>query len=169
MAYRWAFLQQGILSFIFEMAVMYAMFGNPWKDGFVNPFSFIYNAFQPTVDDLSDELMVAAHGGKLEEVLQLIAKGADVTWLEPESQVTSLMWASEKGHDDVVRALLEAGATQNINHKEPGKGISALSTAAFRGRVEIARMLLEFGADPEQANLVRSCRRMGARRLSDSG
>jgi len=152
-------LQHGVLSFAMEMAVIFALFGNPWKDGFVNPVRFIYDAFQDSVEDLSDQLMVASHGGNLEEVQELIAKCTErkaavscVTWLEPESQVTSLMWATEKGHTEVVAALLAAGASENINHREPAVGSTALLTAAFRGRVEIARMLLEAGADPDQAN-----------------
>jgi hypothetical protein len=61
---------------------------------------------------------------------------------------TPLMLASEKGHVEVVRWLLDHGAAIN------GGGIrrlTALFCASESGRLPVARLLLERGADPTTA------------------
>ena len=52
--------------------------------------------------------------------------------------------ASEKGHVDVVRMLLEQGADIN---KARDIGATPLYIASQKGHVDVVRMLLEQGAD----------------------
>ena len=57
---------------------------------------------------------------------------------------TPLMAASEEGHDEVVRVLLDAGADVNAS-EENGKG--ALYYASDEGHTSTAQLLLDRGAD----------------------
>ena len=52
-------------------------------------------------------LMEAASDGLTQEVSRLIARGADVNKDKTRYGSTPLMYASRKGHEEVVRALLE--------------------------------------------------------------
>lgn len=62
--------------------------------------------------------------------------------------VTPIYLASEKGHADIVKKLLEAGAEPNIIYKKNGIGYTPLSIASQNGHAEIVKELLENGADP---------------------
>ena len=55
--------------------------------------------------------------------------------------------AAERGHFDVVRLLLEAGADKDAAN---GMGAAALCRAAERGHFEVVRLLLEAGADKDR-------------------
>ena len=59
------------------------------------------------------------------------------------------MLASENGHVEVVRLLLEAGADKNLGNII---GSTALVLAAQPGREEVLRLLLEAGADTNLAD-----------------
>ena len=59
-----------------------------------------------------------------------------------------LLLAAAHGHAQVVRLLLEAGASIEWQHPEDGDR-TALHYAAFEGRFEAVRVLLEFGADKD--------------------
>ena len=60
---------------------------------------------------------------------------------------TALIRASCKGHAEMVRLLLEAGAGKD--RQERRLGCTALIEASAKGHVDIARLLLEHGADPD--------------------
>ena len=53
------------------------------------------------------------------------------------------MWAMEEAHADVVRVLVEQGATVSASTT---KGFTPLMTAARQGNIELASMLIEAGA-----------------------
>jgi ankyrin repeat protein len=63
---------------------------------------------------------------------------------------TPLYVASDKGHLEVVRVLLDHGADVNTPAAYAG---SALFAACCNGHVEVVRILLEHGAAPNQAGV----------------
>ena len=77
--------------------------------------------------------------GKLDEVRAALARGGDVNNKGPGGQ-TALMWAVGKGHNSIVRLLLEQPAVK-VNEKNIA-GSTALHYAAQCNNPEGARMLL---------------------------
>merc|ERR1712022_96170 len=60
---------------------------------------------------------------------------------------TALTCASEKGHLEIVKCLLAAGADAE---KADNRGMIALMRAVMGGNVEMVRLLLAAGADTEK-------------------
>ena len=73
----------------------------------------------------------------------LMQNGADVN-AKDDTGWTSLIWASVKGHTDIVKLLLENGSDVNAKDSD---GKSPLIMASTEGYTKIVRMLLEKGAD----------------------
>lgn len=57
---------------------------------------------------------------------------------------TALMWAADRGHTDIVRRLLRAGANPNLQNNQ---GTTALIRAAKEGQAQAVEALLEAKAD----------------------
>ncbi len=104
-------------------------------------------ALKPETRTPRDEspLMMAAFKGQLEQVKQLIAKGADVN----KPGWTSLHYASTNGHLAVMELLLEEHAF--IDAESPN-GTTPLMMAAGYGPIEAVKLLLEAGADTRMRN-----------------
>ena len=62
---------------------------------------------------------------------------------------TPLHYAAFRGHRDVVRLLLDAGANPS---KADAVGWTPLRSAAFRGHKDVVQLFLERGADPNKAD-----------------
>lgn len=92
------------------------------------------------------QLMAACDSGDLAEARRLVAAGAPVDFVSGE---TPLVKAALKGHLEIARFLLDAGADINIR-KDTGS--TALMCAAFFGHAEVVRLLLEKGADKALRN-----------------
>ena len=82
--------------------------------------------------------------GELILVKKLISAGAQVDTPSPGSRWTPLMAAANNGHNDILIALLDAGA--NINNKDH-QGRTPLFMAAFGGHEDVVRTLIDKGAD----------------------
>ena len=83
--------------------------------------------------------------------LRLVAAGAPLNVLTKSGQ-SPLTFAVGTGNEDLVAALLAAGA--NVNLKGDGdKAMSPLFFAAQNGSLPIVRLLLRSGADPRQRSL----------------
>jgi len=89
-------------------------------------------------------LLNAARDGDLVQVLASMRAGADVNARSGINRYTPLIWASVRGHTDIVYALLEAGAEVEYRLAD---GQTALMRASDNGHIEIVKALLEAGAD----------------------
>ncbi len=79
----------------------------------------------------------------------LIANGANVN--QQAGEDTPLYMAVERGHADLVAALLEGGA--GVDFREAALGFTALHMAAVRGYRDIAELLVQHGATVTSKNL----------------
>jgi ankyrin repeat protein len=87
----------------------------------------------------------AAHSGNIKLVSQRLAdKKVDVDELN-QAGVTPLMLAAQEGHLEVVRLLLNHGATIDL---QTSGGLTALMCAMLRNQEEVALELLKRGANP---------------------
>lgn len=87
------------------------------------------------------ELMLAARSGDLEQVMELLAAGAEP---DPVGIATPLYFAAQGGHNEIAILLLESGADPNAQ-SDWG---TPLHIAARRKHMGIAKILLRQGADP---------------------
>ena len=97
---------------------------------------------------LDDPLLDAARRGELEAVRELIRRGADVDGVRGDG-MTALHFAAERGHAEVARALIDAGAAVGAGTRI-GR-YAPLHLAARGGHGTIVARLLEAGADPNAA------------------
>nr|XP_040129669.1 ankyrin repeat and KH domain-containing protein 1 isoform X10 [Ictidomys tridecemlineatus] len=88
-------------------------------------------------------LMEAASAGHVEVARVLLDHGAGINTHSNEFKESALTLACYKGHLDMVRFLLEAGADQEHKTDEMH---TALMEACMDGHVEVARLLLDSGA-----------------------
>ncbi|XP_031335923.1 ankyrin repeat domain-containing protein 17-like isoform X2 [Photinus pyralis] len=88
-------------------------------------------------------LMEAASAGHVELAKILLMHGAGINTHSNEFKESALTLACYKGHLDMVRFLLEAGADQEHKTDEMH---TALMEASMDGHVEVARLLLDSGA-----------------------
>ena len=72
----------------------------------------------------------------------MVATGAVVNKAESNG-ATSLMFAAQNGHAEVVRALLAAGADVNAANKN---GVTALMASNQNGHAEVVHTLVTAGA-----------------------
>jgi outer membrane protein assembly factor BamB len=97
----------------------------------------------PAAKDPGEALRAAAAAGQRAEVQALLDAGAAVDAPARHGN-TALLFASEKGHLDVVRLLVERGADVNVRERFFG---STPLTAALQGKhLAVASFLLEKGA-----------------------
>ena len=101
---------------------------------------------------MSEDLLLYAQLGYAEHISRLVAEGTDPDWRR-EDGVTTLMIAALTGRIPIMEALIDAGATVDLQAPD---GMTALlaATAFARTTREIAaiEVLLARGADPNLAN-----------------
>lgn len=116
-------------------------------------------------------LMWASIGGYLPVVQTLLKAGADPnetarvselatksagdsagrSWVShPTGGFTALMFAARQGHEDVMKALLDAGAKPSYANPD---GLTALMVAVINDRSDLAVELLKRGADANDGSL----------------
>ena len=89
-------------------------------------------------------LFGAAEEGDAPRVARMLASGAFADERRAPGGETPLMRAAARGHDDVVRVLLDAGAEANARRAD---GFTPLILAVFFGHEAVVRLLVERGAD----------------------
>lgn len=111
-------------------------------------FAMMLLPFSISAQD-ADDIIIAAKSGKIQDVDAAIKKGADVN-VQDETGATATMWASLRGHKEIVLLLIRAKADLNI---QSSRGSTALSWAAMRGKRDIVSALLDAGADLTKQDL----------------
>lgn len=101
--------------------------------------------------DQDKALVNAAGTGNVEEMRQLINRGANVNAVAFDD-LTPLTQAAKVGQVDAVRLLIVSGADVN----KPSGDLSPLFFAADKGHVAVVRLLLENGAKLNLPGVVRN-------------
>jgi hypothetical protein len=89
------------------------------------------------------QLLAAAVAGDLKTVGYALGLGADVN-AKDEYNNTALNSAALRGHAELVKLLIDAGA--DIENPGSGGGLTPLANAASRDHYEAAKILLDHGA-----------------------
>jgi ankyrin repeat protein len=98
-------------------------------------------------------LMGLARKGDVERVSFLLKVGAEVGAADAEGW-TALHWASEEGHEPIVRLLLDGGADARAATTD-ADGETPLHLASQRGHESMVRLLLDKGANVGARTTVR--------------
>lgn len=99
--------------------------------------------FNVAAQDLGDQLFEAARRGDAAAVKALLDKGVDVN-TKFRYGATALSYASDKGHVEVVKLLLERKADANV--KDTFYGATPIIWAAQKGHARVVEALLDGGA-----------------------
>ncbi len=93
--------------------------------------------------ELNEGLREAAMKGDAAGVKGFLAKGADVDGAS-EFGATSLIFAADRGHLEIVKMLLERGA--DVNRKDTTYQSSPIIWAAYNGHTAVVAFLIEHGS-----------------------
>ena len=96
----------------------------------------------PIISAATRDLWKVAETGQIAELIELLARGADVN-ASNRAGVTALMLAAYHGRLEMVRALTDHGADVNAIDKD---GFSAVMLAEHSHREDIVRLLVARGA-----------------------
>ena len=110
------------------------------------------------------DLIPAVKRGDIVRVRELLDSGEDPNTREHYTNRTALMIASEYGHTEIVRLLLDRGADINSQNDS----YTALIKASMLGKGDMAEFLLVRGADPNIQNIKGDTALMNAARYSNS-
>ena len=91
-----------------------------------------------------DRLGMAAQSNDIIKVKKLIKKGADPNVKNPESGITPIGIAAERGHNEIVKLLIAAKALVNVATVD---GLTPLHITCQFGMVETARLLIDAQAE----------------------
>jgi len=91
-----------------------------------------------------EDLFVCSALGDVDGVRRAIDRGVDVN-ASPIEGLTALMSAASKGHTEIVRILLGAGANPNAKSKD-ADDTTPLIWAANHGHLEVVSLLADAGA-----------------------
>jgi ankyrin repeat protein len=102
---------------------------------------------KPKVLDTGKEMIKAAKQGNLPEVNSLLKKDKDLIHAKDKDGSTPLHCAAWKGHFDVARILLEAGAEVDAHNENSHWGSTPLHAAAHANQKAVVELLIQHGAD----------------------
>src|SRR6516162_8666350 len=96
--------------------------------------------------DASKEVIKAAKAGDTERLKALLATDSSLLEARDKDQSTPLHCAAWKGHCEIVKLLLEAGADVNAENENDHWGTTPLHAAAHANQAGIAQLLIDHGA-----------------------
>ena len=111
-----------------------------------DPDKFYHQDMGLGSDDLASPLYYASQAGLLQQVKMLMEGSVGVD-AQRGRFGNALQVASDLGHEDIVKILLEKGADVNATGGASRSNESALQLASEHGYVNVVKMLLEKGAD----------------------
>ena len=97
--------------------------------------------------DPAKEIIKASKSGNVARVKELLTMDAALVGARDTDGSTPLHCATWKGHLDVVKLLLEAGAEVNAQNENSHWGTTPLHAAAHANQAAIAELLINQGAD----------------------
>ncbi|CAE7573519.1 mask [Symbiodinium sp. CCMP2456] len=106
--------------------------------------------FSDASDNMDANLSKAAEEGLEALVEEILGRPRDPDFLGSET-LPALWVASQRGHDSIVRLLLEAKANKDASHcrrqiTQPNSRTTCVAVAAERGFIDVVRLLLDAGA-----------------------
>jgi ankyrin repeat protein len=97
--------------------------------------------------DPNKEFIKAAKSGNADRLSVLLENDPNLLRALDSDGSTALHCATWKGHQEVVKVLLNAGADVNAHNNNEHWGTTPLHAAAHANQAAIAQMLIEKGAD----------------------
>jgi ankyrin repeat protein len=98
-------------------------------------------------------IIKAAKKGDVTAIKSLLASDSSLIHARDSDGSTPLHCATWKGHQNVVSALLAAGADVNAVNQNEHWGTTPLHAAAHANQAAIAKMLLDQGADTKAKDM----------------
>ena len=98
-------------------------------------------------------IIKAAKKGDVAAIRSLLAGDSSLIHTRDSDGSTPLHCATWKGHQNVVTALLAAGADVNAVNQNEHWGTTPLHAAAHANQAAIAKMLLDHGADTKAKDM----------------
>ena len=92
-------------------------------------------------------LQDAASCGGLEAVLWLVARGLDVNAYNDSNESPPLCKAAARGHVEIARYLLSAGATLDVSNSVRNPLLSAIVGGLSDSHTAVAKLLIDAGID----------------------
>lgn len=102
----------------------------------------------PTKEALNRALLDASYDGSVEEVKELLQKGADIN-TKNEYGSTPFKLAIAGNNYSVVQLFLQLGQNPNRESDEAIPVVTPLMSAAANGNIELLQLLLKYGANPD--------------------
>lgn len=99
---------------------------------------------------LEEQLFEAARTGDIAKVKTLLDQGVDVN-TKNRYGATALSYASDKGHIELARLLIERGA--DVNAADTFYSAPPITWALMNGHTEVVKLLLQKGANADDALL----------------
>ena len=118
-----------------------------WKD-WLKSESFLRRGKSVFCKDIQNELLLSAKRGNVDMIRRVLSTFMVDINFTTVNNISPLLVAAYKGHEDVVQLLLDRGAKPNLaDHM----GHTPLHWAASHGHKGVVQLLLERGAEPRKA------------------
>jgi hypothetical protein len=103
--------------------------------------------YESTVIGVTPLMQAAAHG-KLQDLQQMLQRGATIDYVSRMNKETALTAAGRNGHTAVVQALVRGGAAVDLHLPNDDTALSICTEAL---QVDVVRVLLGAGAGPVES------------------